>query len=120
VRTERKRFYSVAIPFLAVGIVALWSLPASNYVLRGVLVTFALVILAAIANFRIKLLLHALFAFYCRAILFRINTFLGGVALPLALILSWSRLYLQRHDLAEMLTGTMLGLGGGMVAAWWP
>jgi hypothetical protein len=62
----------------------------------GQLVTFALVILAAIANFRIKLSLHALFAFYCSAILFRINPFLGGVALALALILFWSRLYLQR------------------------
>jgi len=36
------------------------------------------------------------FAFYCGAVLFRINPFLGGVALALALILFWSRLYLQR------------------------
>ncbi len=118
-RTERKRFYPAAIPLLGIGIVALWSLRASNFVLRGALVTFALFILAAIANFRIKLSLHALFAFYCSVILFRINPLFGGVACALAITLFWSRLYLQRHDLAEMLTGTLLGLGGGIVAAWW-
>ena len=119
-RTERKRFYPAAIPLLGIGIVALWSLRASNFVLRGALVTFALFILAAIANFWIKLSLHALFAFYCSVILFRINPLFGGVACALAITLFWSRLYLQRHDLAEMLTGTLLGLGGGIVTAWWP
>ena len=118
-RTERKRFYPAAIPLLGIGIVALWSLRASNFVLRGALVTFAFFILAAILNFRIKLSLHALFAFYCSVILFRIHPLFGGVACALAITLFWSRLYLQRHDLAEMLTGTLLGLGGGIVAAWW-
>ncbi len=118
--SARKRFYPAAIPLLGIGIVALWSLRASNFVLRGALVTFALFILAAIANFWIKLSLHALFAFYCSVILFRINPLFGGVACALAIALLWSRLYLQRHDLAEMLTGTLLGLGGGIVAAWWP
>jgi len=84
VRTERKRFYPVVIPLLAIGIVALWFLPASNFVLRGALVTFALFLVAAIANFRIKLSLHALFAFYCSAILFRINPLFGGIAFALA------------------------------------
>jgi hypothetical protein len=120
VRTERRRFYPVAIPLSAIGIVALWSMRAPNFVLRGALVIFALFILAAMANFRIKLSLHALFAFYCSAILFRINPLFGGVAFALAVILFWSRLYLQRHDLAEMLTGTLLGLGGGIITAWWP
>jgi len=120
VRTERKRFYPVIIPLLAIGIVALWSLRASNFVLRGALVTFALFIVAAIANFRIKLSLHALFAFYCSVILFRINPLFGGIAFALAITLFWSRLYLQRHDVAEMLIGTLLGLGGGIGAAWWP
>jgi hypothetical protein len=120
VRTERMRFYPVAIPLSAIGIVALWSMRASNFVLRGALVTFALFILAAIANFRIKLSLHALFAFYCSMILFRINPVFSAVAFALAVILFWSRLYLQRHDLAEMVTGALLGLGGGTIAAWWP
>src|SRR5438046_10103563 len=113
VRAERKRFYPVVIPLLAIGIVALWSLPASNFVLRGALVTFALFLVAAIATFRIKLSLHALFAFYCSAILFRINPSLGGIPFALALFLFWSRLHLPRHDLALLLPGYSLALRCG-------
>jgi membrane-associated phospholipid phosphatase len=53
-------------------------------------------------------------------ILFRVNTMTGAIALALALLVFWSRLYLQRHDLPEMLTGTLLGLVGGIATAWWP
>lgn len=118
VRTERKRFYPVAIPFSAIGVFILWSLRAPHFVLRGALITFALLAVAAVVNLRTKLSLHALFAFYCSVILFRINPAFGGVAFALSFALFWSRLYLQRHDLVEMLTGTLLGLGGGVVTAW--
>jgi hypothetical protein len=99
VRTERNRFYPLAIPISALGVSMLWFLHAPAFMARGALVTLGLLVLAALANFRIKLSLHALFAF---------------------LLVFWSRLYLQRHDLPEMLTGTLLGIGGGVAAAWWP
>jgi hypothetical protein len=118
VRKERKRFYPVVIPFSAIGVFVFWSLRAPHFVLRGALVTFGLFAVAAVANLWIKLSLHALFAFYCSVILFRINPAFGEVAFALSFALFWSRLYLQRHDLAEMLTGTLLGLGGGVVTAW--
>ena len=120
VRTERKRFYPVAIPLSAIGVCALWLLRAPHFILRGALVTVALFALAAITNLRIKLSLHALFAFYCSVILFRISPVFGGVAFALSLGLFWARLYLQRHNVVEMLSGTLLGLGGGVVTAWWP
>jgi membrane-associated phospholipid phosphatase len=87
---------------------------------RGAFVTLGLLVVAAIANFRIKLSLHALFAFYCVVILFRVQPAFGAIALALALLVFWSRLYLQRHDVPEMLTGTLLGMAGGVVTAWWP
>lgn len=120
VRTERTRFYPMAIPFSGIGAAMLWLMHAPGFVLRGALVTSALLIMAAIANFRIKLSLHSLFAFYCAVILFRAGPIFGGVALALALLVFWSRLCLQRHDLPEMLTGTLLGIAGGIATAWWP
>jgi hypothetical protein len=120
VRTERKRFYPVAIPLSAIGFFALWLLRAPDFILRGALVTVALFALAAITNLRIKLSLHALFAFFCSVILFRISPAFGGVAFALSLGVFWARLYLQRHDVVEMLSGTLLGLGGGIATAWWP
>lgn len=120
VRTERTSFYPMALPFSILAVAALWLMRAPHFVLRGAIVTFVLLVLAALANFRMKLSLHALFAFYCTAILFRIGPVLGIFALGFALLVSWSRLYLQRHDLREMLTGALLGTGGGIAAAWWP
>ena len=120
VRTERNRFYPRAVPISAVGVIALGLLRAPGFAVRGALVTFALLVVAGLLNFRIKLSLHALFAFYSSLILFRVNTIAGAIALALALLVFWSRLYLQRHDLPEMLAGTVLGLIGGIATAWWP
>src|ERR1019366_4993893 len=50
---------------------------------------------------------------------FRVQPAFGVIALALALLVFWSRLYLQRHDVPEMLTGTLLGMAGGVVTAWW-
>jgi hypothetical protein len=120
VRTERTRFYPMAIPFSVLAVAALWLMHAPDFILRGAIVTFILLLLAALANLRIKLSLHALFALYCTVILFRMGPVLGTFALVFALLVFWSRLYLRRHDLLEMLTGALLGLGGGIAAAWWP
>lgn len=119
VRTERTRFYPRAIPISAVGVLALWLLRAPGFALRGAFVTLALLVVAALLNFRVKLSLHALFAFYSSVILFRVTTIAGAIALALALLVFWSRLYLQRHDLPEMLMGTLLGVAGGIATAWW-
>jgi hypothetical protein len=120
VRAERIRFYPIAIPISAIGLLGLWLRHAPGFLLRGALVTFVLFILAGIANLRIKLSLHTLFAFYCTTILFRVSAVFGTIALGLAVLVFWSRLYLQRHDLAEMLVGTLIGFAGGIATAWWP
>ena len=80
--------------------------------------TLLLLIVAALVNFGIKLSLHALFAFYGAIILFVVNPIVGAIAFALALLVFWSRLYLGRHDLLEMLVGTSLGLAGGLVTVW--
>jgi membrane-associated phospholipid phosphatase len=72
-----------------------------------------------LANFRLKLSLHALFAFYCAIILFRIGLMWGAMALVLAVLVAWSRLFLRRHTHTELIVGMVLGLMGGFVAGWW-
>ena len=91
---------------------------APDFALRGSTMTLFLLIIAALINFRIKLSLHALFAFYSAVILFVVNPVVGAVAFALALLVFWSRLYLKRHDLLEMLVGAFLGLLGGLLTAW--
>jgi hypothetical protein len=120
VREERKRFYPWAIPFSALGTLVTWLIRAPFFVVRGGLVTLALLVVAAITNFWLKISLHTLFASYCTVILFRINTLSGTVALIFAGLVFWSRLFLSRHTFLEVLAGVGLGISGGIIAAWWP
>jgi hypothetical protein len=118
IRAERVRFYPWAISISGVAAIVLFLLPAPAFASRGATLTLLLLILAALINFRIKLSLHALFAFYSAIILFVVNPIVGAIAFALALLVFWSRLYLRRHDLLETLVGAFLGLLGGLVTAW--
>ena len=118
VHSERVRFYPRAILISAMAVIVLLLLHAPAFALRGAVMTLFLLIVAALLNFRIKLSLHALFAFYSAIILFVVNPIAGAVAFTLALLVFWSRVYLKRHDLSETLVGTFLGLLGGLVTAW--
>ena len=118
VREERRRFYRWAIPFSAVGALAIWLMRAPAFILRGVIVTLALFILAAIINLRLKISLHILFAFYCAVILLRLGVVFGVSAFILAALVSWSRLLLGRHTLIEATMGGLMGVAGGIVTAW--
>jgi len=118
IHAERVRFYPRAISISAVAVLGLLVSRAPAFALRGATMTLFLLIIAALINFRIKLSLHALFAFYSAVILFVVNPVVGAVALAVALLVFWSRLCLKRHDLLETLVGAFLGLLGGLVTAW--
>jgi membrane-associated phospholipid phosphatase len=118
VREERRRFYPWAIPFSALGALALWFMHAPRGILRGALVTLALFFLAAIINLRLKISLHTLFAFYCATILLRLGLIVGTTASVVALLVFWSRLFLGRHTWFEAAAGACLGIAGGIVTAW--
>jgi membrane-associated phospholipid phosphatase len=119
VRKERQRFFPWAVPFSLAGVIAMRWLQAPNYIIRGGVVTLSLFLVSWLVNFNLKLSLHALFAFYCAIILFRIGPIWGAVAFVLAILVAWSRLYLQRHTGIELIVGIALGLIGGLVVGWW-
>jgi hypothetical protein len=120
VHEERKRFYPWAIAISTLGTLATWVIRAPSFILRGGLVTLGLFVVAGIINSRLKISLHTLFASYCTVILFRIGFGCGVAALFLAVLVFWSRIFLGRHTIAEAVAGCGLGLGGGIIAAWWP
>lgn len=117
VREERKRFYPIAIPVSAVGIAATWLAGAPRYILRGGIVTFILLIVAAFINLRFKLSLHALFAAYCAVVLWQVNPVCGWIGTGLTALVLWSRLFLKRHTWPEIVAGVLLGSGGGVIAS---
>src|SRR5437868_15512726 len=91
VRKERQRFFPWAVPFSLAGVIAMWWLQAPSYIIRGGMVTLGLFLVSWIVNCFLKLSLHALFAFYCAIILFRIGPMWGAIALILAVLVAWSR-----------------------------
>ena len=118
VRKERQRFFPWAVPFSLAGVLAMYLIHAPVYIVRGGVVTLALFLASWIVNCFLKLSLHALFAFYCAAILFRIGAGWGTIASLLAILVAWSRLFLHRHTPAELIAGMALGLVGGFVTGW--
>ena len=91
---------------------------APAYIIRGGVVTLAVFLASWMVNCFLKLSLHALFAFYCAMILFRIGAGWGTIAFVLAILVAWSRLFLQRHTPVELIAGIALGLIGGFVTGW--
>src|SRR5438270_9600026 len=118
VRKERQRFFPWAVPFSLAGVIAMWWLQAPSYIIRGGMVTLGLFLVSWLVNFRLKLSLHAFFACHCAIILYRIGLIYGAIALVLAVLVAWSRLFLRRHTHIELITGIALGLMGGFLAGW--
>ena len=118
VRQERQRFFPWAVPFSLAGVVVMYLIHAPAYIIRGGVVTLVLFLISWIVNCFLKLSLHALFAFYCAIILFRIGAGWGMIAFLLAVLVAWSRLFLNRHTPVELIAGIALGLVGGFVTGW--
>jgi membrane-associated phospholipid phosphatase len=116
IRTERRRFYPIAIPLSAAGTLITWLNGAPRYILRADVITLFALVIAAITNLWFKISLHAIFAGYCAVVLFQINRICGWVALVVALLVVWSRVFLKRHTLWETVAGTVLGAAAGAVA----
>lgn len=119
-REERRRFYPIAVPLSAAGIVVTWLAGAPRYILRGGIVTLVLLITAGLINLWFKLSLHTLFASFCTVILFQLNPFCGLLALALMALVFWSRLFLGRHTVWETIAGTILGAAGGIITVGLP
>lgn len=120
VREERKRFYPWAIPISGFGVVMMWLIHAPSFILRGGLVTLGVFVIAALINTGLKISLHSIFATYCAVVLFGIGPVAGAVALLLASLVFWARLFLKRHTVPEVVAGIGLGAVAGILAAWWP
>src|SRR5436305_2077668 len=118
IRQERQRFFPWAVPFSLAGVVVMYLIHAPTYIIRGGAITLALFVVSWIVNSFLKLSLHALFAFYCAMILFRIGAGWGTIAFLLAILVAWSRLFLHRHTPVELIVGIALGLIGGFVTGW--
>lgn len=115
VREHRPRMYAVALLLIAAAAGLLHLLGAPWGIVRGMLFAAGLMCLTLALNVLLKVSLHAAISAYAAVILWRVEPAVGAIALAACLAIGWSRVVLKRHTLAEVVVGTMCGLGVGAI-----
>ncbi|WP_373496874.1 hypothetical protein [Aquiflexum sp.] len=113
---QRKGFYPFAITLFIVLLLVFWVFDFPKEVISKSLLFFAMVLLMALINLRLKASMHAGIAFYIAVSVFSIGLWPGIILLVLALLISWSRLEMKRHSLFELIVGGFLGFVFGWLS----
>ena len=113
--SERRSFYPIALLISAVSFIIFYLLNFPRALLVGILVSFALLIVAMLINRRSKISLHQIFAVYFAVSLFAVGAWIGAGFLLLAAMVGWSRVHLKRHTFEQVLSGAALGAIAGIV-----
>lgn len=111
---ERRSFYPIAITVVALSGIAFRFLNFPQPLLIGMLVSLVLLLAAMLINRWSKISLHLIFAAYCAVSLFAVSYWIGAGFVLLAIAVGWSRIVLERHSLAQVLSGMALGATAGI------
>ena len=110
---ERPLLYAIALSLA--GTYWLWIGGRASAMSAGVLSAIAMLCIAGLANHWIKLSLHMASLAFAGMAWLAWWPAAGIAALSLLPLLGWSRLRLARHQLAEVIGGTGLGLAAGIL-----
>jgi len=113
-RSERGRFYPIAVVVVALSCLVFWLLDFPRPLLVGIIVSLALLLAAMLINRWSKISLHLIFAAYCAVLLTAVDYRLGAIFILLAIAVAWSRVKLERHSLGQVLGGAALGTTAGI------
>ncbi len=113
--TERRSFYPVVIIINALAMTLFYFLGFPPALIVGMLVSIAILLLAMLINRWSKISLHLIFAVYFAVSLLAVSSLSAAGFLLLAAALGWSRIRLERHTSAQVLSGACLGAIAGIV-----
>ncbi len=109
-RKQRKGFYPFAIMLFIILLLAFWTFDFPGEVISKSLVFFAMVLLMALINLKLKASMHAGIAFYIAVSVFSVGLLPGLMLLGFAILISWSRMELKRHNETEIIVGGCMGI----------
>ena len=112
-RTERGGFYRLLLMAMVGVSLYLYFTQPHHPALRGLITATVLLAVCSLLNRKLKVSLHAAFAFFAAAFPWVVAPLLSGVLLVFAVAVCWSRLVLKRHVLSEVLVGSALGIVAG-------
>jgi hypothetical protein len=110
---ERPILYIVAISSVLALVCYLLVIQPYSILLRGSVVTLALLVVCAIITRWIKVSLHMTAAALTATVLLLLGSPIGWIVMAILPILAWSRLALERHTPAELALGLALGIAAG-------
>lgn len=113
--SERPILFLVALAGLAAALGWLLLEDPRSFLVRGMLVVAAFLLLAAFLTRWIKLSLHVAFAALAATTLSLLGSPVGYALIAVVPMVFWSRLALARHRLSELLAGLLLGVLTGIV-----
>ena len=115
VRQERRGFYPRALAVFVLSTIAMYVAGMPHFVIRGSVAATAMVAVAMLINFRLKVSLHAAFSFFAAVAVWLVSIPAGVVAFCAAVLICWSRVVLGRHSVVETIAGAALGMATGVV-----
>lgn len=115
IRTERHSMYLVSIALMVLAVIVLYVSKVAFSLRVGLTCMLALFAIAAAANHRLKLSLHAAVSCYLSIAMMAFNQRAGIVLFGCSLAVALSRFVLRRHTLPELAWGGALGVAAGVV-----
>jgi len=112
VRSERSALNVFLVVLCSLSAMLLWFLTRRQSMSVALALSGALVLVALLLARWVKVSLHAAFAAFATTLLWPITLAVAGGVLVTAAVV-WSRLVLQRHVAADVMTGVLLGVAAG-------
>jgi membrane-associated phospholipid phosphatase len=113
--SERRSFYLIAITVNALAMILFYFLGFPPALIVGMIISLVILLVAMVVNRWSKISLHQIFAVYFAIALFAVSYWSGAGFLLIAAAVGWSRVRLERHSLAQVLSGAFLGAIAGIV-----
>jgi hypothetical protein len=113
--SERPVLFFVALIGLVAAVVWLSFNDPHSFLVQGMLVTGAFLLLASLLTRWVKLSLHVAFAALTATTLSLMGLRVGYALVPVVALVGWSRIALGRHRIHELVVGLVLGVLTGVI-----
>lgn len=117
-RKQRQSWYLFPTLLLALATIVLYVTHQSRDLVLGVLFALVLFIVSQVVNLYIKTSLHVGFNVYLGFLVYPLYSKLAIGVWAFTLVLGWSRVFLKKHTLYEVLCGAGLGTLVGSFFLW--
>lgn len=108
-REQRKGFFPLVLILFVLLILVLYITHQPAYIIQPFVFAFTLMSICYAANFFSKVSLHTSLTLFLSCLIFSLNPIFGIFMFIFTCLMAWSRWYLKRHSIAEILGGAVIG-----------